>query len=629
MAYGVVVSDAILTLRQWLLSSDFKPGARIPSERQLAVQFGLKHNAVNRAMVRLIMEGLVAREGYKLYYAAEKNAGSVAFSCDLLLARRSIQLRSYRKVAKELGIDLRLHYYESVDEAVGHLHRLDAPGTESVLFDPPHGPPAMWWAPAMRQLLAHGIPAISIRQYAENVPCVLADQMRAVDLVFTHLRELGHTEMALFTISPRASVSIEIYKAWQSLPWEKNGRASAKRIAFYDDAREDVQALAKKLAGEWKNVTALVVYTVHDPVVPHLLEELARYKKYAPRDLSVIGLGDLPHLTTLNPPVSTAAFDSNLIHETVFRLAQRLARKKQITGLLPPFASLGVRPYLLLRESTQPVPGFVPKKKNLGDMPDAAQQPDHGATPADFKQALKAMLRRPYALAMTAEAARFSTVDLSAFVNRPLNYRKGWLGDLPLVHFGAGKRMIHGVPFQVLGGPARTDHGAIVFRSRTNETGNSRDLPARLKIPIGSKAAAVYILHGCGYTRFLSPFATYDFYSGTKKLGSIPIVALGQPPYDWDAARFTRESQKANIQDWWGDFPHVDFPNARQVPIVPPDEDSSTHRYAYLYTLEWKNPFPKLNISHMEISVDADQSTTLGVIAVTCLNKATADQARA
>lgn len=621
MAYGVVVSDAIFTLRQWLLSSGLKPGARIPSERQLALQFGLKHNAVNRAMVRLIMEGVVRREGYKLYYASEKQTGTVSLVCDLVLARRSIFLKSYRKVAKELGIELRLHFYESVDEAVGQLHRLDQPGTESVLFDPPHAPPALWWAPAMRQLLTHGIPAICIRQYADNIPCVLPDHTRAVDLVFSHLRELGHSELALFTIAPRASVSIEIHKAWQALPWDKTGRASARRIAFYDDAREDVQALAQRLAGEWKQVTALVVYTVHDPVVPHLLEELARRKKYVPRDLSVICLGDLPHLTTLNPPISTAAFDAALMHETVFRLAQRLARKSQSTGLLPPFACVSVHPYLLLRESTKPAPGFVPKKKNLGMEADAAQMPDHGATPADFKQALRAMLRRPYALTMTAESARFSSVDLSSFVNRPLNYRKGWLGDLPLTHFGSGKHVIHGVPFQVLGGPARTDQGAIVFRSRTNETGNSRGLPSRLKIPVGTKATAIYILHGCGYTRFLSPFATYDFYSGTKRLGSVPIVALGQPPHDWDASQFGRESQKANIQDWWGDFPHVDFPNARQAPIVPPDEETVARRYAFLYTLEWKNPFPNRRVTHMEITVDADQSTTLGLIAATCLKK--------
>ena len=624
MAYGVVVSDAILTLRQWLVSAGFKPGDRIPSERQLIRQLGLKHNAVNRAMSRLISEGLVRREGYKLYYPAEKKPGSVTFTCDLVLARRSLHLKSYRRVAKELGIDLRIHYYESVDEAVGHLHALDTPGTEGVLFDPPHGPSALSWAPAVGQLLAHGIPAVSIRQYADNIPCVLADPARGVDLVVAHLRELGHEQMALLTIAPRASVSVQIYRAWQSQPWGKKGRASAKRIAFYDDAREDVQNLARKLAGEWKNVTALVVYTVHDPVVPHLLEDLARQKRHVPKDLSLICLGDLPHLTTSNPPVSTAAFDAALMHETVFRLVQRMARKKQSTGLIPPFPSLHIQPYLILRESTSPTASCVPKKEIVETK---AALPflfpvDHGVSTVELKQALKAMLRRPYALAMTAEPSRFEAVDLKPFVNRPVNYRKGWMGDLPLTHLGTGKHMIHGIPFQVLGGSARTDHGAIIFRSRTNETGNAKGLPSRVRIPVRGKALAIYILHGCGYTRFLSRFATYDFYAGTKRLGSVPLIALGQPPYDWGAAHFERDSQKANIQDWWSDFPHVDFPNARQAPIVPEEGDDAMHRrYAYLYTLEWKNPFPNLKVTHMEVTVDADQSTTLGMLAVTRLTK--------
>ncbi|HSH95857.1 MAG TPA: substrate-binding domain-containing protein, partial [Roseimicrobium sp.] len=346
------------------------------------------------------------------------------------------------------------------------------------------------------------------------------------------------------------------------------------------------------------------------------------HKLYVPKDLSLICLGDIPHLTTTNPPISTAAFDAQLIHETAFRLVQRLARKNQSTGLLPSPPCLAIHPYLVLRGSTRQVGSIAPIKKRAESLPDASPVSlEHGATPADFKQALKAMLRRPYALTMTAEASRFSAIDLAPFVNRSLNYRKGWLGDLPLAHFGAGKHTIHGVPFQVLGGPSRTDRGAVIFRSLTNETGNAIGLPSRLKIPVRSRAAAVYILHGCGYTRLLSRFATYEFYAGTRRLGSVPLVALGQPPHDWDAAHFERNSQKANIQDWWSDFPHVDFPNARQAPVVPSDAEDKTHRYAFLYTLEWKNPFPDLTISHMEITVDPAQSTTLGVLAISVLAK--------
>lgn len=624
MPSGTVVTNAIFVLREWLAASNSKPGARLPSERLLIKQLGIKHNRINRAMSRLIAEGVVQREGYKLYYKGEKKLNSVAFTCDLVLARRSVHLKNYRKLARELGIELRTYHYESIGEAVRQLHALDSPRTESVLFDPPYGLSASIWAPVLGQLLAHGIPAISIRQFADNIPCVLPDQVRAVKLAFSHLRDLGHEQMAFFTIPPRSSVSMETYQAWQSQPWGKNARSSAKRVAFYDGVREDIQNLARKLAGEWKAVTALVVYTVNDSVVPHLLEELVRQKLNVPKDLSLICLSDLPHLTTSNLRVSTVSFDSALIHEVVFRLAQRLARKKQGIGLLPPFPYLSVQPYFLLRESTGPIGSSVQKKTTSGE--DTSRSPlagDPVETPESLRRRLRALLKRPYALTMTGKSSHFTSVDLAPFVNRPLNYRKGWMGDLPLAHFDAGKHVIHGVPFQVLGGTSRTDPGGIIFRSLTNETGNSVGLPSRLKIPIEAKAVAVYFLHGCGYTRLLSRFATYAFYAGSKRLGSVPLVALGQPPHDWDAAQLEKNAQKANIQDWWPDFPHVDFPGARQAPVVPVNEEDMTHRNAFLYTLEWQNPFPELKISHMEITVDSEQSTTLGVLAISVLAKST------
>lgn len=613
MPYGSVASDAIHTLREWLLSADLKPGDRIPSERQLMQQLGFTHNAVNRAMIRLISEGAVRREGYKLYYAGAQST-ETTLACDLVLARRSLFIRGYRKTAKALGIDLRLHYYEAVDEAVAHLQRLNTRGTECVLFDPPHTLPVASWAPVMRQLLEHDIPCVSIGQYAEGIHNVLEDYVRAVGQVHSHLRGLGHSEMALFTLPPRASATSEIYDAWRALPWGAAGRANAKRIAFYEDAREDVQILARRLTEEWKNVTALVVHSAYDPIVPHLLEELAVKKKNVPKDLSIVALGDLPHLSTCVPPVSAATFDYPLIHETAFRLVQRLAREKKRIGLLPAPACLRGHPGFVSRESVRSLQGPVARAKNK-----RSKEEEGNRLLPESRQGLRAMLRRHYPLTLTAAPDRFAPVDLAPFVNRSLHYRKGWFGDLPLAHFEAGRHRIHGVPFDVLGGARRTDNGVIIFRSRTNERGSSRELPSRVKIPVGVKAAAVYILHGCGYTRFLSPFATYEFYCGKKKLGEVKMVALGRPRYDWNSAQFAKDSAVANIQDWWGDFPHVDFPGTKQAPIVPPDDETKVNRYAYLYTLEWKNPHPGRMITHMEIKVDAGQSTTLGVIAVTAL----------
>ena len=625
MSNGVVISDAITALRDWLEASAFEPGSRLPSERQLMSQLGTTHNAVNRAMGRLIAEGVVQREGYRLFYRGAESRKPVEFTCDLVLARRSLLVRSYRKVAKELGIGLRLHYYESTEEAVGHLHVLAADTKcESVLFDPSHMDEADLWEPALSRLPAHGKPAVSIRQYCADIPCVLADYSRAVEMACKQLSRAGHSELALITILPRAPVAIEIHEVWGDLGRQREGRDTARRIAYYTDAREDIRPIATKLVNEWKNVTALVIYAEHTHIVPHLLAELAKLKIQVPRDLSLICVGDLPSLTTSSPPITAVAFDTTLMQEAAFRLGQRLVRKHHDVGIKSPVSCIRIQPHFVVRGSLASV--ISNHKPKTGLKAERVLAPVKMRTPGiesptELRRTLMAMWKRPYSLTAIADASLFKSVDLLPFVNRPLNFRKGWLGDLPLTHLASGTHTIHGVPFQVLGGNSRRDGGAVVFRSMNNETGNAQVLPSSVTFPIGEKAVSIYVLHGCGYARFLNPFATYEFYSGKKRLGSVPLVTLGRSPPGFDAAQFERDAQQANIQDWWPDYTHIDFTQARRVPIVERENEGAVQRHVYLYTLEWKNPFPNLTVTHLKITADADQSTTLGVLAVSVLKK--------
>jgi hypothetical protein len=204
-------------------------------------------------------------------------------------------------------------------------------------------------------------------------------------------------------------------------------------------------------------------------------------------------------------------------------------------------------------------------------------------------------------------------------MNRPLNFRRGWLGQLPLRNFDPGQHVIHGIPFQVLGGPSRSDCGAVIFHSTLNTRGNARELPTHLHLPIHSKAKAVYILHGCGYARFLNRFATYSFYRGKRRVARVPLVSLGQPPANYNIDATSPNISTANIQDWWPDLPQRDFPHARMAPIHEGEIKNDVSRHVYLYTLEWINPSPEKPIDSLEIEVDSAQSTTLGLLAISVL----------
>jgi hypothetical protein len=188
-----------------------------------------------------------------------------------------------------------------------------------------------------------------------------------------------------------------------------------------------------------------------------------------------------------------------------------------------------------------------------------------------------------------------------------------------------------------------------VFHSSVNSVGHARELPTKLSIPIDAdEVQAVYILHGCGYAKYHKTFATYRFLRGRKEIDSVDLVSYGQPQAGGNAASQptqaaedeapaisgtlgegpAREAKPSavnqpqpNIQDWWPDFPHMDFAHARMAPIMESRPEDSAFQHVYLYTLEWVNPQPFTKITHLEVSVDPTQSTTLGMLAVTVLRK--------
>ena len=273
-------------------------------------------------------------------------------------------------------------------------------------------------------------------------------------------------------------------------------------------------------------------------------------------------------------------------------------------------------PRLTVRESTRALDGGVAADKAAA-VPESAP----AGSPADAAQ-LARRVKQPYPLAAKAslsERPRFAPVDLRPYVNRPLIFRRGWLGDIPLRCLPLGTQEIHGVPFEILGGPNRADGGAIIFQSTINTTGNAQKLPERLVIPLQGPVEAVYVLHGCGYAKPLQPFGNYRFHSKNGVVGTVPLVSLGRtnPRGERNAANAEAGGPVANIQDWWSDFPHEDFPHARMVPMLERDEANGIHRHVFLYTLEWINPSPKQPLTHLEIEVDPELPTTLGMLAVT------------
>lgn len=624
MSSGHRVNEAEVRLREWLESTAPARGMRLPSERALALQLGLRHYALNRAMGRLIAEGLVERTGYKLFAAGAPHVAT-SFTCHLVVALRSIHISSYRKVAKEMGIKLILHTWESTDEFILKLEKLDSRDTQAVVFDPPYASPGALWEPITNRLHKHGIPVVCVSTLSPGLFSVSADNSQSLELAILHLTELGHREFGLVTAPPIGPISAEVLHVWHELCEKYELKQSTRRIHLQKGMRlkEEADEVVDLVLNPWRTITALVVVAMPDCNIQLLQERLVQKERQTPRRLSLLLIGESKAATTATPPISTVTADMAVIQETAFFLAQRALRKKKLMGILPSPCAMRIQAQLTVRQSTAAAdpgsPSRTPLRAPVTARAESAVSPKPAAK---ITAEMESRLHKAYPLAARAslaEHSRFAPIDLKAYVNRPLNFRRGWLGDLPLKQLTPGSREIHGVPFQILGGPKRSDCGTIVFHSAVNTTGNAQKLPDKIIIPIGCKAQAVYILHGCGFAKSLHTFAHYVFRGRKTRLDRVPLVSLGQPPPDYRLDQPPAETAAPNIQDWWPDFPHADFPHARMAPLLDADNASHESRHVYLYTLEWINPSPKSFVSHLEITVDSSHSTTLGVLAVTVL----------
>lgn len=619
MKFSDRAQESVAAMRKWLADANLARGARIPSERQIARELQTTQYAINRAAARLVAEGIIQREGYKLFYTPQNVRPSNTF---VFLGREGTELiKAAKRVVSAKQINLQILTWESHEDFFMRLQRLCSAPTSGLVFVTPFSADTSLGKAATGILIGAGIPFIYLGPATSGVTSLIQDFAAAADLAFKHLFETGHTELALITFGERTSSVQRVLELWDRNCRGNGLLTSIDRIYHGRQTahREVARQIAKKLTEEWRNVTGLVVH--HRELAPFLAEELANRQRRLPDEISMICVGDHAKLKTSIPPVDCAGFDDVFLLQLAFRLLQWTIEEKATHGKFPKSQCVLIKPELILRGST--TSGKRPLAGTAGD----SEQPPSGHSvvgrwPDDLLQLrdrIETIVRRPYALTQRVADSRFRPVDLSTHLNRPLNIRRGWLGDGSLPSMHAGEHRIHGIPFQIQGGSTSPAPGAIVFRSLKNSKGLGMELPEKARIHIGCKARAIYILHGCNYTEYMKQFAVYRFHSKSGVIGSVPLISLGMCPPHTTSEEWQASIAKANIQDWWPDYFQTDFEHAGRVIVVQDAETMQGHRY--LYTLEWKNPEPDRKIEYVEVWADSNSSTTLGLLGVTVLSE--------
>jgi DNA-binding LacI/PurR family transcriptional regulator len=314
-------------LRHQIASGQIKDGERLPSFTELQSKVGAATSTINRAMIVLEQEGLVARERRRGVFATphrKKNrdtkgiigiSGS-AFLSSIGLAYWAQLLHGIRQRAREMGMEVLL---------VDTTPSTDWEKADGFLF-------CDWSGHHIRPLVPPEVPCVSLLSPLPGIASVTADDYAGEKMATEYLLSLGHRRIAFLhggqTVGRDNTIEIvkrrlagyrDALLAAGIKPnknWVRNvggfynkpeGPSTGEQ--FVSSGRDSMKAW---LDAGWGKLGCTAILAHNDEVAIGIIHALTEQGMAVPRDVSVIGFDGAethsyfrPSLTTVDLPLET------------------------------------------------------------------------------------------------------------------------------------------------------------------------------------------------------------------------------------------------------------------------------------------------------------------------------------
>jgi len=297
-------------LVQRIRSGEWEPGCQLPSEPQLAEEYGMAYMTVRQSIHALVNEGLLYRVHGRGTFVAT-HAQDVRPSLGMLLLPNWYSVdpfyfpplvTGFVERANELGFNVHLAERSKPLVELLKLKELRVPAVAAVIHDKSDLLDA-------EALLNQGVLVVAINRYggSRRIPAVCPDNrggayqatLKVIELGHRHIIHLAGPKWNYDAIERRKGVELA-YRA-SGLP--KDG-LKIMEVGF---AEEQGLVAAKRILAMLKPPTA--VMSCNDPVAMALVRGLKRGGLRVPEDISVCGFGDMrlsdlfdPALTTVRLP---------------------------------------------------------------------------------------------------------------------------------------------------------------------------------------------------------------------------------------------------------------------------------------------------------------------------------------
>ena len=307
-------------IRRHILSGAYRPGDRLPSERDLAQAFEVAYLTVRQALHYLIQEGFVERKHGKGTFVVERRSrppvrgGKPSATAPIYLLGLGPRVDARHD---PVNWEIHLFRYQGIVEGgFQYGFPVEVPAgwngtlSESIIRKLASGSGVILNGDQLpekdiRQLLDHGIRLVAINRH-RGLVCseVQVDTKQGTMLAVEHLLQLGHRRIGIIVgdqKKPLMQLRLEGYKEalrHYDVPFREDLLVVDPR-----GLAEDGAAAAEKFLKSATPPTA--IFTTSDRRAVGVLTRAKELGWSVPEQISIVGFDDLQVAAELDPPLTT------------------------------------------------------------------------------------------------------------------------------------------------------------------------------------------------------------------------------------------------------------------------------------------------------------------------------------
>jgi len=357
----------------------YVPGARLPSERDMAAEFGVSRSIIRSAISKLVEQGVVEQSHYRRPFVSFSNArlklspapdrpsavalqtlAAVLPSDPVFPGGLSI-VAGIHKVLAETDSNYRLTFLDTYDKDRSEVLRRENAAIEQALADGVSS--LIWWSYCSDEVVADivrrypNVPIVFIDRRPHNIDCdfVGLDDIDSSRMAVEFLVDEGHKRIA-HLMDPGEYSTIEERARGYREALTGRGLPIDDSLIFHLDWADDAEKVTNTEEA-FRHLFSLpepptAVFASND-YIAHRFVTVARANGVrVPQDVSVVGHGNMERYTPMDAFLTTV----DQPFETIGRSAARLVLKRNQSSSGPSrsFQQVILPANLIVRGSTTP-----------------------------------------------------------------------------------------------------------------------------------------------------------------------------------------------------------------------------------------------------------------------------------